>query len=359
MTTGVWLYLLASLAVGRDTGEFEATARPLIEKYCVDCHGGAKTKGDVDLAALKTETDLPRDQQILLDAVAQLESYAMPPEKAEPLPDADRQVLTASLTKVIDAIDARAPKTPGRAPLHRLNRAEYRNTMRDLVGIDLPLTDDFPADDIAHGFDNVAEALSLSPLLLEKYLAAAERVLARAILPDGAPVLLEKNVAGLAMAGARPNAAGSAAELPLEREVSTTIEVPQADDYIARLRVSQSGAGDEPATVVLKVDGVDAKLWNLYEENRIMTCEAVIPLGAGARKLTARHTWHMDLPKGKTAPDARLTVESLEITGPVAAAAHRRVFSVEAGGTERDAARRLIERFATRAFRRPAEAGEI
>jgi hypothetical protein len=356
-TTCVW-WLLVSLAVCR-ADEFEATARPLFQKYCVECHGGKKTKADIDLAAFKTEAGLPSDQQLLLDVVAQLESYAMPPEKAEPLPDAARQQLIASLTQLIDAIDARAPKTPGRAPLHRLNRAEYRNTMRDLVGLDLPLTDDFPADDIAHGFDNVSEALSLSPLLLEKYLAAAERILDRAIVPEGVPVLLEAKVAGVAMRGARPNAAGSAAEVPLEREVSTTIEVPQADDYTIRLRVSQSGAAGEPATVVLKVDGVDAKVWNLYQENHTTTCETVIPLGAGARKLSALHTWHMSLPKGKTAPDARLTVESLEIVGPITAAAHRRIFSVEPSATEREAAQRLLERFATRAFRRPAEPGEI
>jgi len=336
--------------------------RPLFEKYCVECHGGKQTKADIDLTHLKSEADLEADQQLLLDIVAQLDSHAMPPEKAEPLPDAERQVLIAALTEAIDAIDSRAPKNPGRTPLRRLNRAEYRNAIRDLIGIDLPLTDDFPADDVAHGFDNVAEALTLSPLLLEKYLAAAERVLEHAVLTDGAPVLIEEKVAGIAMTGAPPGAPGGAVELPLDAEVSATMEVPSAEDYTVRLQVSQRGASGEPATVVLKVDGVDAKVWSLFQENQTTVREAVIALGAGARKLSVRHTWHMNLPKEKAAPDVKLTVESLEVTGPAKAAAHRRIFHVneiDAGVCEREAAERILQQFAMRAFRRPAETGEV
>src|SRR5262245_10012849 len=73
---------------------------------------------------------------------------------------------------------------PGRVTIRRLNRAEYNNTIRDLVGIDFHPADDFPADDSGYGFDNIGDVLSLSPVLLEKYLAAAQRILSKAIVAD-------------------------------------------------------------------------------------------------------------------------------------------------------------------------------
>src|SRR6266542_3399531 len=71
---------------------------------------------------------------------------------------------------------------PGRVTLRRLNRAEYNNTIRDLVGVDFQPADDFPADDSGYGFDNIGDVLSLPPALLEKYLAAARRILNKAFV---------------------------------------------------------------------------------------------------------------------------------------------------------------------------------
>src|SRR6185369_15834195 len=77
-----------------------------------------------------------------------------------------------------------APVNPGRVTVRRLNRTEYGNTIRDLVGLDFTPADDFPSDDIGHGFDNIGDVLSISPILMERYLAAAESVVNRAILVD-------------------------------------------------------------------------------------------------------------------------------------------------------------------------------
>ena len=71
--------------------------------------------------------------------------------------------------------------TPGRVTLRRLNRVEYRNTIRDLMGIDFRADEEFPADDSGYGFDNIGDALSVSPLLLEKYMQAAEAIVAKAV----------------------------------------------------------------------------------------------------------------------------------------------------------------------------------
>src|SRR5436309_1484037 len=76
-----------------------------------------------------------------------------------------------------------APKDPGRVTLRRLNRAEYNNTVRDLCGIDFTPADDFPSDDVGYGFDNIGDVLSMQPILMEKYMAAADRILDAAIKP--------------------------------------------------------------------------------------------------------------------------------------------------------------------------------
>src|SRR6185503_10649065 len=83
-----------------------------------------------------------------------------------------------------DHHDRNAKPDPGRVTIRRLNRTEYNNTIRDLVGVDFQPAEDFPSDDIGHGFDNIGDVLTLSPVLMERYLAAAESVMQRAIVVD-------------------------------------------------------------------------------------------------------------------------------------------------------------------------------
>ena len=80
-----------------------------------------------------------------------------------------------------DRADRNLKPDPGRVPIHRLNRAEYANTIRDLVGVDFRASEEFPADDSGYGFDNIGDVLTVSPMLMEKYLASAERIAARAV----------------------------------------------------------------------------------------------------------------------------------------------------------------------------------
>src|SRR5207245_1688186 len=91
-------------------------------------------------------------------------------------------------------IDPQNPD-PGRVTVRRLNRIEYRNTIRDLLGVHYDTDAEFPPDDTGHGFDNIGDVLSLSPLLLEKYIAAARAIVAQAV-PLSSAVVAEKRVAG-------------------------------------------------------------------------------------------------------------------------------------------------------------------
>jgi Protein of unknown function (DUF1592)/Protein of unknown function (DUF1588)/Protein of unknown function (DUF1585)/Protein of unknown function (DUF1587)/Protein of unknown function (DUF1595) len=146
---------------------------PLLDKYCLSCHDSISAQGSVVLEILRDgAADLL--QKSLMQRVADnLRSESMPPE-GEPRPDAEE---LESLNSWLDAALIGDGGVTGRVAIRRLNRAEYNNTIRDLIGLDLHPADEFPADDVGYGFDNVGEVLSTPPILLEMYLAAADKVI--------------------------------------------------------------------------------------------------------------------------------------------------------------------------------------
>ena len=102
----------------------------------------------------------------------------MPPADHEPRPSgAEAATLVQWIDQAVFDVDCGHTHDPGHVTIRRLNRAEYNNTIRDLIGVSLRPADDFPSDDVGNGFDNMGDVLSLSPLLLEKYLTAAESVI--------------------------------------------------------------------------------------------------------------------------------------------------------------------------------------
>jgi hypothetical protein len=244
--------------------------------------------------------------------IDKLRGYVMPPEE-EPQPAAaERAKLIGILSAAMDKIDQKRPPHAGQVPLRRLNRAEYQNTVRDLFGMELVLTDDFPADDTAHGFDNVAEGLSLSPLLMEKYLAAAERALARVVVTDPAAELLDRRFASEALRGGRRRGdqKSAAGGMSLEEEAIAELDMPATGDYLIRVHTWRTCETDDPATLVLNVDGVETKVWSVTAgEDTPTMLKATLPLGAGARRISLRHTWHTaNVPKEVKLPEIRLHI---------------------------------------------------
>jgi hypothetical protein len=154
---------------------FAETVAPLLRRYCLDCHSGEKARGDVVLDSLAADSG--GKDVVAWQRVAQaLRSGAMPPAgKPRPTP-AERDTWNAWL----DATVFRATcATPAQVRLRRLNRPHFNRTIRDLTGLDLRPADEFPADDVGYGFDNVGDVLSVPPVLAERYLMAAERVVDR------------------------------------------------------------------------------------------------------------------------------------------------------------------------------------
>ena len=159
---------------------FHKSVEPILEKYCYTCHGYGERKGDRALDEFKTDAELVGNKAVWLAVLKNVRTGVMPPQ-GEDRPSAEEQKLLRDWIEFeAFGIDSKDPD-PGRVTLRRLNRVEYRNTIRDLMGIDFDTTDEFPPDDAGFGFDNVGDALSLSPLLMEKYFNAAEAIVAEAV----------------------------------------------------------------------------------------------------------------------------------------------------------------------------------
>jgi hypothetical protein len=311
--------------------------RALLDAHCVSCHGPRKQKGKVDLSA-----DLARDPELWDRALQQVRGRSMPPED-EPQPsDPDRERLAAGLETAVDRIDARLPPDAGRPVLHRLNRAEYTNTVRDLFGLELRPADDFPADDVHEGFDNVGDVLSLSPLLLEKYLDAAARVLDQALCA-GPPVVLDRTFEAEALAPKASKA--DVVELAFDRDIPLSIKIPEDGRYTLSIR---AGVRGPDAVIVVIVDGLDVAILRVdAPASAPDVVSATFPLRSGERRIQIRHSPPKAYAKEEKVPDVALAVDALRVLGPERALTHRRI---EAEG---------LERFAARAYRRPIAPGDL
>jgi len=164
---------------------FAKQVAPILAHYCTQCHGGEKPKGQLALDLYKDEGAAFKNLDIWPRVVERLRNREMPPAKRPQPTDAERELLSRWVDAALGVEDCVRKKDPGRVTLHRLNRSEYNNTIRDLVGVHFQPADDFPADDVGYGFDNIGDVLTVPPLLLEKYLAAAEKIVAEVMAtPD-------------------------------------------------------------------------------------------------------------------------------------------------------------------------------
>ena len=161
---------------------FDSLVKPFVAENCASCHGPRRQKGGLNLAAYESLEALTNDADKWELVVQKLRDGDMPPEDEEPRPTPKQvEEVTGFVEREIARADAARPPDPGRVTTRRLNRTEYNNTIRDLLGVDLRPADEFPNDDSGYGFDNIGDVLSTSPLLVEKQLAAAEKIARTAI----------------------------------------------------------------------------------------------------------------------------------------------------------------------------------
>ena len=159
---------------------FHANVQPLLVKYCYDCHGDGAAKGKVAFDGFKSDAELIAQTSLWLTALKNVRAGLMPPEDEARPTSEEVKSLENWVKYQAFGIDPARPD-PGRVTVRRLNRVEYGNTIRELMGINFNSEVEFPPDDTGHGFDNLGEVLTVSPLLLEKYLQAAEEVVDQAV----------------------------------------------------------------------------------------------------------------------------------------------------------------------------------
>src|SRR4029453_16290945 len=156
-----------------------APHRALIDRYCVTCHSDrVKTAG---LTLEKRDLSrIPEDAEVWEKALRKLRGGMMPPQGMPRPAQSNIDALVSFLETSIDSAALSKPN-PGRSPLHRLNRAEYANAIRDLLSLEIDASSLLPADDESNGFDNIADVLKVSPSLLEQYLTASRKVSSLAV----------------------------------------------------------------------------------------------------------------------------------------------------------------------------------
>jgi hypothetical protein len=183
------LALALPLARAAEPGDAVAAFRhdvaPILEDYCYDCHGDGMSRGKVAFDEL-SPADIVARTDLWFAALKNIRANIMPPA-GKPRPSAAEAKRIADWIKYAAfAIDPADPD-PGRVTIRRLNRVEYGRTVRSLLGVDYPSEAEFPPDDTGHGFDNIGDVLSISPLLLEKYLQAADTVIS-SVVPQSSRV---------------------------------------------------------------------------------------------------------------------------------------------------------------------------
>lgn len=177
---------------------FERLVLPVLSGTCVTCHNNAQGAAGLSFEAFRDAATASEEPEIWRKVLEKLDAGQMPPPPLAPLSPSDREAVTdwiRGLPAVQEALAGEAVPNPGRVTARRLNRTEYNNTIRDLLGVSLRPADEFPVDDSGYGFDNIGDVLSLSPLLMEKYVAAARAVSLAAVFGEphpGEPTLLVK-----------------------------------------------------------------------------------------------------------------------------------------------------------------------
>ena len=167
---------------------FAQEGLPFLKQYCFSCHAGDAPAAELALNAFSDDLSLIENRDVWDRVLDMVTTGYMPPAESEHQPTMEASdAFIAHVEAIFEHADRTAKPDPGRITVRRLNKVEYKNTVRDLLGVDFDPTENFPADDVGHGFDNIGDVLTMSPLLMERYLAAAEAIATRVILVNPPP----------------------------------------------------------------------------------------------------------------------------------------------------------------------------
>ncbi|HYE31887.1 MAG TPA: DUF1592 domain-containing protein [Methylomirabilota bacterium] len=360
---------LTSTAAGAaSTTDFDKEIKPILQTFCYDCHAGTKKKGGVKLDGYADVAALLKDHETWESVLRAVRSGEMPPDD-EKQPTADeRDKLLNWLEGELFKVDCENPD-PGRVTIRRLNRTEYNNTIRDLVGVNFRPADDFPADDTGYGFDNIGDVLSMPPVLIEKYMRAAEKVLDEAIWTEPRHSGTTNRIEAEKMEVAAEGKVYNKLYRSLEREgqLFTHIKITEPGEYLIVTRAFGSRAGDELPKLELRLADAAVKVFDVEAtESAPQVLTHKLTMKPGDYKLATAYinNFRDEKASNNNYRDRNLYVDYVEVIGPLRLMpypeSHKRIFAEQVkAGREDKAARKILESFSYRAFRRPVKADEI
>lgn len=179
---------IAVVSAARADEKAYSTIEPILVAHCYDCHGDGMDSGDFAMDDFKSVPEHLANFDVWFEIWKNVRSNLMPPADKPQLKSEDREKLLSFIESSAFKIDRTNPD-PGRVTIRRLNREEYRYTIKDLLKIDFKVEDILPADDTGYGFDTIGDVLSISPLLMEKYLEAAALIVQQAVPLDGPEIV--------------------------------------------------------------------------------------------------------------------------------------------------------------------------
>lgn len=167
---------------------YDEKIEPVFVKFCYDCHGDGMDKGDFAMDDFDSVADHLKDLDVWFEIWKNMRASLMPPPDKKQMTDAEKHEVLRYIEDHVFKIDRDNPD-PGRVTIRRLNREEYQHTIKDALKVEFRAHDFFPPDDTGYGFDTIGDVLSISPLLMEKYLDAAKYIAAKAVPVDGPQIV--------------------------------------------------------------------------------------------------------------------------------------------------------------------------
>lgn len=343
---------------------------PLLQKYCITCHDAEKQKGGLDLSGFTSEISVLKGRKIWESGQRMMRASEMPPEGSPQPSLEEREQLLNAISATLNNVDCNKSADPGRVTIRRLNRVEYDNTIRDLCGVSFHPADDFPADDIGYGFDHIGDVLSLPPVLFEKYMAAAERIMQAAISEGEITNGPIRRFRSREMKWLGPDQAVERGKygrvMHTNGELQSELELAQEYEFIANVRVFCDPAGNEPVKAALRLDGQDVKVIDVTSrQTKTFPIRLTIPAGRHTLGVAFLNDYYDPQNPDEKNRDRNLVLEYLDVQGPIDKSPPLSeqlilICRPAADGLDRsDCARRIIERFVSRAFRRPATVEEV
>ena len=379
-------------AYGEDPpADYKTLGKAFVEKYCSKCHSSEDPQAELVLTRFSDSDSILRERKIWMNVMKQVQSASMPPKEESTPSVSESEKFVEHIKAIFDHADRNAKPEAGRVTMRRLNRLEYKNTIRDLIGVDFDPTSEFPSDDIGYGFDNIGDVLSLPPVLMERYLDAADGILARAITPDP-PAVPKRHLSSQYTEPASADVAAKLIENGYRRldtstkegielgPIHTQYQWDASGEYTFRTKLYGVSSDAQNVQGVILLHGKDlpnpssdaeldsisgnfprpARILKTFEvtakaADQAQVIEVNIPALANRDRVMVGQ---LKKPEGQS---AKLYIEHLALDGPLDTRpeSHRRLLAVTAGKSVPEQTREALGRFMRKAYRRTVEPEEL